>query len=168
LLTGRQPELLNKLLVIDLESLSFDKVKLTRHENCPVCGEKPTAPPAPLKDRFFEEECARSGKRTFVLTPKKHVEVNLKELIKTLEARGARVTARGDLCLTFDFDPELTLSILKSGIMIAQLSPHGRLVKAEQGIIQTYHSIMVEDLGLDRDALPDLPQLAPRGRAQTS
>jgi len=168
LLTGRQPELLNKLLLIDLESLSFDKLKLTRHEKCPVCGDKPNASLAPLKDRFFEEECARSGKRTFVLTPKKHVEVNLKELLEILEARGARMTARGDLCLTFDYDPALTLSILKSGIMIAQLSPHGGLVDARQGIIQTYHSIMVEDLGVDRDALPDLPQLAPRGRAHTS
>jgi len=168
LLTGRQPELLNKVLLIDLETLSFDKVKLTRHEKCPVCGEKPSEPPAPLKDRFFEEECARSGKRTFVLTPKKHVDVDLKELLETLQARGTKISAKGNLCLTFDYDSELTVSVLKTGIMIAQLSPQKRLADPRQEIIEMYHSIMGRDLGIDRALLPDLPTATPYGEPHSS
>lgn len=154
------PELLNKLLVIDLENLSFDKVEVTRHERCPACGKTSTDARSPPRDRFFEEECGRSGKRTFVVTPKKPIQVNLKDLLGVLQTRGAIITADGDLGVTFDYGAKVTVSILKSGVMIAQV-PAGRQVgDPREDVIQVYHSIMVEDLQIDSEALPGRSDLA--------
>src|SRR5215208_188590 len=40
LITGQQPTLANTLLYIDLTSLSFEKVQMSRYEDCPSCGSK--------------------------------------------------------------------------------------------------------------------------------
>jgi molybdopterin/thiamine biosynthesis adenylyltransferase len=40
IVTGQQPTLVNKLLYIDLNELSFDKIEMSRHEICPSCGSK--------------------------------------------------------------------------------------------------------------------------------
>ena len=40
IITGQQPILVNKLLYIDLNELSFDKVQVFRHDECPSCGLK--------------------------------------------------------------------------------------------------------------------------------
>lgn len=41
IITGKQPRLANKLLVCDIEHMTFDEVDVSRAENCPVCGTKP-------------------------------------------------------------------------------------------------------------------------------
>ena len=40
LITGQQPTLANTLLYIDLTSLSFEKIQMSRYEDCPSCGSK--------------------------------------------------------------------------------------------------------------------------------
>jgi molybdopterin-synthase adenylyltransferase len=40
LITGQQPTLVNTLLYIDLTSLSFEKIQMSRYEDCPSCGSK--------------------------------------------------------------------------------------------------------------------------------
>ncbi len=40
LITGKQPTLANTLLYIDLTNLSFEKIRMSRHDNCPSCGSK--------------------------------------------------------------------------------------------------------------------------------
>ncbi|MFZ0742531.1 MAG: ThiF family adenylyltransferase [Nitrososphaeraceae archaeon] len=40
LITGQQPTLANTLLYVDLTNLSFEKIQMSRYENCPSCGPK--------------------------------------------------------------------------------------------------------------------------------
>src|ERR687889_132915 len=40
IITGQQPTLANTLLYIDLTSLSFEKIQMSRYEDCPSCGSK--------------------------------------------------------------------------------------------------------------------------------
>jgi len=156
LLIGKKPNLLNKLLVIDLRSLSFDEVKLVREGRCRVCGDKPEGPPLTLKDKFLEEQCARNGNRTYILTPRKQLAVNFEELLEVLQNEGARIKARGELGITFERGTEGTLSILKSGVAIAQVPPTGTKMDPKRNILETYQRIMVGGLGVQSKLLPDL------------
>ena len=40
LITGQQPTLANTLLYVDLTDLSFEKIQMSRYEDCPSCGLK--------------------------------------------------------------------------------------------------------------------------------
>ena len=40
LITGQQPTLANTLLYVDLTNLSFEKIQMSRYEDCPSCGPK--------------------------------------------------------------------------------------------------------------------------------
>ena len=77
LLIGQEPKLLNKLLYIDLRELRFDTINLPTRENCPVCGISPIGSPEPSADKLFEETCARDGRRNFIISPKRRIEINL-------------------------------------------------------------------------------------------
>src|SRR5919205_3156800 len=73
IITGQQPTLENKLLYIDLNELSFDKIRMFRHEDCPSCGPKKEVKKADLvvqQQLIIEQLCGRdSGKRTYTVTP---------------------------------------------------------------------------------------------------
>src|SRR6476661_4082202 len=73
IITGQQPTLVNKLLYIDLNELSFDKIHVFRQEECPSCGSKKEIEEVKLiaqQQLIIEELCGRdSGKRTYTVTP---------------------------------------------------------------------------------------------------
>jgi hypothetical protein len=121
-----------------------------------VCGPKATGPPDILEDRFFEETCARDGKRNFVLSPRARIEIDLKGLELLLKQKGLRIKSAGRLGTTFDVSRKITACILKSGIMNAQAPP-----ELEQGVRQQiynfYTSLLVDDLGFNHELLPELP-----------
>ena len=75
LLIGQQPKLLNKLLYIDLREFEFNVLEIQPLDSCKVCGKNPGGPPDKVSDRFFEETCARDGRRNFVLTPAESVSI---------------------------------------------------------------------------------------------
>jgi len=117
---GETPRLANKLLHCDIETMTFEEVKVSQAENCPVCGSKPIGPPTPLSQEVIEEICGRGGKRTFIITPKKNLELNTESVRKFLAARGFNVDVNAKIGVTFNYDPRFTASILKSGIMIIE------------------------------------------------
>ena len=154
LIVGKEPKLLNKLLYVDLRDLQFDMLKLGAREDCPVCGARPDALPAPFPDKFFEETCARDGRRTFIISPKERVDLNLKRLQRLLSDRGFPIETSGLLGIAFRQSDDITTSILKSGVMVAQASPSLIDYPKEQ-ILETYKSILVDGLGLSRAIVPE-------------
>src|SRR5207248_6703125 len=65
IITGQQPILVNKLLYIDLNELSFDKVQMFRQDECPSCGTARKENNLIAQKLIIEELCERDrGKRT--------------------------------------------------------------------------------------------------------
>ena len=154
LLTGQEPALLNKFFFIDLKEMKFNILNLSVREDCPVCGVKPTGPPEPLIDKYFEETCARDGRRNFIITPKARIEINLEQLGVILSERGFRIKTSGIFGITFEQSDDVVTSILKSGIMIMQTSPRLKGNQKDE-VFETYRSILIDGLGLSHSILPN-------------
>ncbi len=151
---GQEPTLANKLLYIDLPDMQFHKFEIQKREDCPVCGVRPKGPPEPLRDKFFEETCARDGRSNFILSPKEKVEIDLKELLGVLEKKGYRLQVSGDFGVTFEHSEGITASILKSGTMVVQASPSIKCSPREQAF-ELFRAILMDGLGLPRTLLPE-------------
>jgi molybdopterin/thiamine biosynthesis adenylyltransferase len=120
ILIGKQPRLANKLLYCDIGHVEFNEVQVSKVEKCPVCGSKPSGSPTPLKRQLVEEMCGRSGKKVFAIVPKKNLEINLLDLQDYLEKKEFNLKVKANLGITFDHENEVTVSILKSGVMIVE------------------------------------------------
>lgn len=142
ILLGERPNLASKLLYCDLESLAVDEVALSRLEDCPVCGTRPRGPPAPLTQNPVEEICGRGGKRSFIINPRKNLELDMADLHRLLKERDFNILVKADLGITFNPAPEVTTSLLKSGVMITDV------VKDEEEALKLYKSIVTEGLGI--------------------
>lgn len=154
ILTGKTPNLAGKLLLISLEDLSFDKIEVSRHETCPVCGNEPKSQPIEIPQRYFEEECARDGRRTFLLTPMRKLEIDLEEVSRRVAEQNIAIRSRGELSISFDYSDALQLSLLKSGTMIAQVKPERAHKDTAKEVLSVYRLIMVDWLGLSPDIIP--------------
>ena len=97
----------------------------------------------------------RDGRRNFVVSPVKRISLNMKKLAAAVKARGLRIKATGRLGITFEKSEQLSACILKSGIMIAQTPPLMEGSHKDE-VFATYRSIMVGELGLPEDILPDM------------
>src|ERR687888_2606106 len=72
IIIGHQPTLQNKLLYIDLNELSFDKIQVSRQKECPSCGieKQKNKERLIVQQLIIEELCGRdNGKRTYTVTP---------------------------------------------------------------------------------------------------
>ncbi len=152
-LTGQKPKLFNKLLYIDLRELEFNILDITPLDSCRVCGQKPDKPLEKPEDRFFEETCARDGKRNFVIAPRARIEIDLERLESLLKQKGLEIKSTGRLGTSFYISPQIRACMLKSGIMNAQAPP-----ELEQGVkkllLEFYRSILVGGLEFSGDILP--------------
>jgi molybdopterin-synthase adenylyltransferase len=123
IVTGQQPTLVNKLLYIDLNELSFDKIQMFRHEICPSCGLRRESKKEELAlqaELIIEELCGRDrGKRTYIVTPSSTLpgSINLTGIVKNAELLGYDVKMRGDLGITAisTNSNKLSISFLTSG-----------------------------------------------------
>ena len=154
-LIGQQPKLFNKLLYVDLKELEFNILDIPRLESCNVCGNKPDGRPGVVTDRWFEESCARDGRRTVSLSPKKRLEVNLNKVATVIEKSGLQVTSAGKFGISFEHQRGISACILKSGIMVAQTPPQ-QDAEITRAVFDLYRSILVEGLGLPEDILPEM------------
>lgn len=154
ILTGQAPKLLNKLLYIDLNQMAFDTFKLSVNPDCPVCGVSPKKPLKPLPaEKLVEETCARDGRRNIIVSPMKRIDIDLDQLGRILGHRGFRLNTSGPYGITFEPSAGIITSILKSGVMIVQISPRLEDIRKDS-IMETYRSILIEGLGLSADILP--------------
>ena len=154
-LTGREPKLVNKLLYVDLNELEFNILDVPRLDSCKVCGKSPDGKPDKVSDKWFEESCARDGRRTFSITPKKRLEVDLDKLARLIESKGHSLKFTGAFGVSFGNSEGITACILKSGIMVAQTPPQMDDDIANE-VLGIYKSILVDGLGLSEDILPDM------------
>jgi len=154
-LIGQQPKLHNKLLYVDLREFEFNILDIPALDSCKVCGTTPDGELMEISDRFFEETCARDGRRNFVISPLKRIELDMDRLGSVVKGRGLQIKTSGSLGITFEKSEHLTACILKSGIMIAQTPPQlDSDFKTE--VIDTWKSILIDGMGFPVSIMPDV------------
>jgi adenylyltransferase/sulfurtransferase len=116
LIMGKDPALANKLLYVDLNELSFDRVQMFRQDECPSCGTSRKEIGLKVSQLIIEELCGRDrGKRTWTVTPAEPVPVNLGGIVKNAESLGYQVKNRGKLGITAVNTGRMSVSFLSSG-----------------------------------------------------
>ena len=114
IITGKEPSLKNKVLHVDLENLIFNFTKVSRVEECSVCGSGKQQEKI-KEELILEELCGRNkGKRTFSITPTYHVELDVDAITSTAKERGFIVENLGDLGLSMRTN-DLSISFMKRG-----------------------------------------------------
>jgi len=117
IITGKEPSLRDKVLHVDLENLIFNFTKISRVQECSVCGSGKKQK-KPKEELILEELCGRNmGKRTFSVTPTYPVALNVDEVTSIAKQRGFVVENLGDLGLSMRTNV-LSVSIMKSGSSI--------------------------------------------------
>jgi len=144
IILGEKPRLANKILHCDTEDMKFEEIEISKAENCPVCGSKPSDSPIPLKQKLVTENCGREGKRVFVITPKRNLELNTEQLYSLLINKGFKVKVKADLGITFDSGLKGTASIMKSGIMVIDG------INNEKEAYNFYSKIIIDELKVSR------------------
>lgn len=120
IILGERPTLENKLLYIDLNDLSLEKVPVFRQAECPSCGTKrKDNDQLEIKQLIIEELCGRDrGKRTYTVTPAENsTTLNLNGIEKSVERLGYRIKTKGELGLTVisSNSDNLSISFMTSG-----------------------------------------------------
>ena len=114
IITGKEPSLKNKVLHVDLENLIFNFTKVSRVEECSVCGSGKQQEKI-KEELILEELCGRNkGKRTFSITPTYSVELDVDTVTSTAKERGFTVENLGDLGLSMRTN-DLSISFMKRG-----------------------------------------------------
>ncbi len=119
LILGRPPLLADNLIFCDLEDLSFEKIKLARVENCPICGSRPHSEPPPIKHKPVQEICGREGRRVFVFSQDEDLGIDLERLKGRLSVLGYKIDVDAGLGTTFS-KGAVKGSILNSGVTILE------------------------------------------------
>lgn len=125
IITGEKPTLVNKLLYIDLNELTFDKIQMSRYDECPSCGPNrikiDNVSIRQKEELIIEELCGRDrGKRTYTVTPADSTSpLSLLGIEKNAEQLGYKVKSRGKLGLTAISNAiereQLSVSFMTSG-----------------------------------------------------
>ena len=154
-LTGQKPKLFNKLLYVDLNELEFNILDVPRLDSCKVCSKRPNGKPEKIADKWFEESCARDGRRTFSISPKKRIEVDLEKLANMIKVKGLPIKSTGEFGVSFEHPEGISACILKSGIMVAQTPPQLDDDIANE-VLDIYKSILIDGMGMTEDILPEM------------
>jgi len=114
IITGKQPSLKDKVLHVDLENLIFNFTKVSRVQECSVCGSGKKQD-KPKEELILEELCGRNrGKRTFSVTPTYTVALNVDDITSIAKERGFIVENLGDLGISMRTN-DISVSFMKSG-----------------------------------------------------
>jgi adenylyltransferase/sulfurtransferase len=120
---GQKPKLIDRLLYIDLNELSFDKIQMFRQEQCPSCGQKEdkNVDLVPQQEELIIEElCGRErGRRAYSVTPASTPSnsISLAGIAKNAEMLGYNIKMKGKLGITAisATASKLSISFLRSG-----------------------------------------------------
>jgi len=114
IITGKQPSLKDRVLHVDLENLIFNFTKVSRVQECSVCGSGKKQD-KPKEELILEELCGRNrGKRTFSVTPTYHVALNVNDITSIAREKGFVVENLGNLGLSMRTN-DLSVSFMKRG-----------------------------------------------------
>jgi len=135
IITGKEPSLKDKVLHVDLENLVFNFTKVSRVQECSVCGSGKKQD-KPKEELILEELCGRNrGKRTFSVTPTYPVALNVNDITSIAKERGFIVENLGDLGISIRTN-DLSVSFMKSGSAVL-VGP-----KDEQEAISLYKDLL--------------------------
>ena len=135
IITGKKPSLQDKVLHVDLENLIFNFTKVSRVEECSVCGSGKKQEKA-KEELILEELCGRNrGKRTFSITPTYFVDLNVDKITSVGKEKGFTVENLGDLGISLRTN-DLSVSFMKrgSGVIVG--------AKTEEEAISLYKSLL--------------------------
>jgi len=111
---GKEPNLKDKVLHVDLENLVFNFTKVSRVQECSVCGTG-RKQEKPKQELILEELCGRNkGKRTFSITPTHSVTLNVEGVTSIAREKGFVVENLGDLGLSMRTN-DLSVNFMKRG-----------------------------------------------------
>lgn len=114
IITGKKPNLADRILHVDLETLDFVSTRTSRVDECPVCGTGKSEV-ASKEELIIEELCGRSGgKRTFSITPTSMIDIDVKKITSAAQTKGFKVQNQGELGLSMSTDTTY-VSFLKRG-----------------------------------------------------
>jgi len=114
IITGKEPSLKDKVLHVDLENLVFNFTKVSRIQECSVCGSG-RKQDKPKEELILEELCGRNkGKRTFSVTPTYPVTLNVDVITSIAKEKGFIVENLGDLGLSMRTN-DISVSFMKRG-----------------------------------------------------
>jgi len=135
IITGKVPSLKDRVLHVDLENLIFNFTKVSRVQECSVCGSGKKQD-KPKEELILEELCGRNrGKRTFSVTPTYPVALNVDDITSIAKERGFIVENLGDLGISMRTN-DISVSFMKSGSAIL-VGP-----KDEQGATSLYKDLL--------------------------
>ena len=135
IITGKKPSLQDRVLHVDLENLIFNFTKVSKVEECSVCGSGKKQEKA-KEELILEELCGRNrGKRTFSITPTYFVDLNVDKITSVGKEKGFTVENLGDLGISLRTN-ELSVSFMKrgSGVIVG--------AKTEEEAISLYKSLL--------------------------
>ena len=147
ILSGKQPRLANKLLHFDIEHLEVNEASFQKVDQCSVCGSNPLDYSKPINRKLVEDICGRSGKKVFVIISRKNLQINMVELRQFLEKKGFKIKINASLGITFDKNTLVSVSILKSGVMIVEG------FKEKQKALNFFREILVDGLGFSEELI---------------
>jgi adenylyltransferase/sulfurtransferase len=111
---GKEPSLKDKVLHVDLENLVFNFTKVSRVQECSVCGTG-RKQEKPKEELILEELCGRNkGKRTFSITPTHSVTLNVDDVTSIAKEKGFVVENLGDLGISMRTN-DLSVNFMKRG-----------------------------------------------------
>jgi len=114
IITGKAPSLKDKVLHVDLENLIFNFTKVSRVQECSVCGSGKKQD-KPKEELILEELCGRNrGKRTFSVTPTYPVALNVDDITSIAKESGFIVENLGELGISMRTN-DISVSFMKSG-----------------------------------------------------
>jgi len=114
IITGKKPNLANRILHVDLENLEFVNTRTTKVDECPVCGSGKIEE-TKKEELIIEELCGRNGgKRTFSITPTKMFDLDVEKITSIATQNGFKIQNQGEMGLSLSTDKKYA-SFLKSG-----------------------------------------------------
>ncbi|MEE9586188.1 MAG: HesA/MoeB/ThiF family protein [Nitrososphaerales archaeon] len=155
LLTGKKPNLAGHLVYFDVKDLTFDQIDIERQPACLACGDDPSATPKPIPRRLVRELCGREqGKRALAITPRDNLNLDIQSLIEKLEGRNFKVDVKAKMGVTFRYNPEVTASILSSGVAVVVG------VSEEREALRLYRDVVAGEMQVDPERIdPNFPAL---------
>jgi adenylyltransferase/sulfurtransferase len=135
IITGKKPNLSNRILHIDLENLDFSSTKTWRVDECPICGTGKLEV-VEKQELILEELCGRNrGKRTYSITPTETFTLDVSSVTAVGKEKGFLVENLGDLGLSMRTN-ELSVNFMKRGSAVVVGS------KDESDAISLYKTLL--------------------------
>ena len=135
IITGKKPNLSERILHIDLENLDFNSTRTFRADECPVCGTGKLEI-SPKEELILEELCGRNrGKRTYSITPTDIFDLDVDTVTSIAKTMGFTVENQGNLGLSLRTN-DISISFMKKGSAVIVGPPN------EQEAISLYHEVL--------------------------